>query len=228
MDGGRAVRIYRLGADCDWPAICRALDENYDRYGPRFYAHRHDPRYTLQLPVEYRSLRRARCRGRWPTLWDRAKRQSGLWRLYMYYCYQLGIYPKRPVPRVNWPEIRAIWRDIDCKLNELNFVTDHGFADLGAVRAYRQQTVERVEVLTNQRDTCAKALRRKVPPPGTQAERDELTRQLAELRREVRLCDRVIDRVTRTRTCREQLRLQTQREQEQAQARRARYRGRER
>ena len=226
VDGGRAVRIYRLGADYDWPAICRALDENYDRYGPRFYAHRHDPRYTLQLTVEYRSLRRARCRGRWPTLWDRAKRQSGLWRLYMYYCYQLGIYPKRPVPRVNWPEIRAIWRDIGRKLDELQFVTDHGFADLGAVRTYRQQTVERVEVLTKQRDTCAKALRRKVPPPDAQAKRDELTRQLAELRREIRLCDRVIDRVTRTRTCREQLRLQTQREREQAH--RARYRSRER
>ena len=228
MDGGRAVRIYRLGADCDWPAICQALDENYDRHGPRFYARRHDPRYTLRLPVEYRSLRHARCRGRWPTLWERTRRQSGLWRLYMYYCYQLGIYPKRPAPRVNWPEIRAIWRDIDCKLNELNFVTDHGFAGLGAVRAYRQQTAEHVEVLTKQRDACARALRRKVPPPDARAKRDELTRQLAELRREVRLCDRVIDRVTRTRTCREQLHLQTQWEREQEQARRARYRGRER
>lgn len=228
VDGGRAVRIYRLGADCDWPAICQALDENYDRHGPRFYARRHDPWYTLRLPVEYRSLRHARCRGRWPTLWERTRRQSGLWRLYMYYCYQLGIYPKRPAPRVNWPEIRAIWRDIDCKLNELNFVTDHGFAGLGAVRAYRQQTAEHVEVLTKQRDACARALRRKVPPPDARAKRDELTRQLAELRREVRLCDRVIDRVTRTRTCREQLHLQTQWEREQEQARRARYRGRER
>lgn len=178
--------------------------------------------------MEYRSLRYARCRGRWPTLWEQAKRQSGLWRLYMYYCYQLGVYPKRPAPRVNWPEIRAIWRDIDRKLDELQFVTDHGFAGLGAVRAYRQQTAERVEVLTKQRDACARALRRKAPPPDAQAKRDKLTRQLAELRREVRLCDRVIERVTRTRTCREQLHLQTQREREQAQARRARYRGRER
>ena len=98
--------------------------------------------------------------------------------------------------------------------------------DLGAVRTYRQQTAEHVEVLTKQRDACARALRRKVPPPDAQAKRDELTRQLAELRREIRLCDRVIDRVTRTRTCREQLRLQTQREREQAH--RARYRSRER
>ena len=129
---------------------------------------------------------------------------------------------------MNWPEIRAIWRDIDCKLDELNFVTDHGFAGLGAVRAYRQQTAERVEVLTKQRDACARALRRKVPPPDAQAKRDELTRQFAESRREVRLCDRVIDRLVRTRTCRKQLHLQTQRERDQAQTRRARYRGRER
>ena len=221
------MRIYRLGADCDWPAICQALDENYDRYGPRFYAHRHDPRYTLRLPVEYRSLRYARCRGRWPTLWEQAKRQSGLWRLYMYYCYQLGVYPRRPAPRVNWPEIRAIWRDIDRKLDELQFVTDHGFADPGTVRAYRQQTAERVESAHQtagclRPGTAAQGPRRPMPRRSG----DEVTRQLAELRREIRLCDRVIDRVTRTRTCREQLRLQTQREREQA--RRARYRGRER
>ena len=228
VDGGRAVRIYRLGAACDWPAICQALDENYDRYGPRFYAHRHDPRYTLELPVAYRSLRRARCRGRLPTLWEQVKRQSGLWRLYLYYCYQLGVYPKRPAPRVNWPEIRAIWRDIDRKLDELYFITGHGFAGLTAVRTYRQQTAERINALTARRDACTRALRRKVPPPGAQAERNELTRQLTELRREVRLCDRVIDRVTRTRTCREQLRLQARQERELEQARRARYRGRER
>ena len=229
VDGGRAVRIYRLGTDFDWPAICRALDENYDRYGPRFYARRHDPRYTLEVPVAYRSLRRAPpAAGAGPPCGNGPSGRAGCGRLYMYYCYQLGIYPKRPAPRVSWPEIRAIWRDIERKLDEPHFVTDHGFADLGAVRAYLQQTVERVEVLTKQRDTCAQALRRKAPPPDAQAKRDDLTRQLAKLRREVRLCDRVIDRVTRTRTCREQLRLQTQREWEQAQARRARYRGRER
>ena len=228
VDGSRAVRIHRLGTGCDWPAICRVLDENYARYGPRFYAHRHDPRYTLRLPAEYHSLHYARYRRRMPTLWERAKRQCGLWRLYMYYCYQLGVYPRRPAPRVNWPEIRAIWRDIDRKLDELRFVTGHGFTDLGAVRAYRQQTAERIGTLTAARDACTRALRRKAPPPGAQAKRDELTRQLAELRREVRLCDRVIDRMTRTRTCREELRLQTQREREQEQAHRARYRGQER
>ena len=96
------------------------------------------------------------------------------------------------------------------------------------MRTYRQQTAERINALTARRDACTRALRRKVPPPGAQAERNELTRQLTELRREVRLCDRVIDRVTRTRTCREQLRLQARQERELEQARRARYRGRER
>ena len=69
---------------------------------------------------------------------------------------------------------------------------------------------------------------RRGPPRGAEEEGEDRTRQLAELRREARLCDRVINRVPRTRPGREQLRLQTQREQEQAQARRARYRGRAR
>lgn len=36
-DGGRAVRVYRLGAEYDWPAIEAALRENFARWGPRYY-----------------------------------------------------------------------------------------------------------------------------------------------------------------------------------------------
>ncbi len=34
-------------------------------------------------------------------------------RLYLYYCYQLGILPKKQQPCINRPELEAIWRNID-------------------------------------------------------------------------------------------------------------------
>ena len=48
LDGGRAVRVYRLGAEYDWPALERALAKNFARYGPHFYALNFDPKYSLQ------------------------------------------------------------------------------------------------------------------------------------------------------------------------------------
>ena len=54
-----------------------------------------------------------------------AHQTGSLFRLYLYYCYQLGIYPKRPAPRVNWPEINALWRDIGKTLEELHLSLIH-------------------------------------------------------------------------------------------------------
>ena len=108
LDGGRAVRVYRLGAEYDWPALERALAKNFARYGPHFYDLNFNPKYSLRpRPTYHPPTRRYRCRGVF------THQKSSLFRLCLYYCYQLGIYPKRPAPRVNWPEINALWRDID-------------------------------------------------------------------------------------------------------------------
>ena len=51
-DGGRAVRLYRLGEKYDLAAIDDRLQENYLLYGPRLYELKHPPRqYT---PKRYR------------------------------------------------------------------------------------------------------------------------------------------------------------------------------
>ena len=51
-DGGRAVRLYRLGEEYDLAAIDDRLRENYLLYGPRLYELKHPPRqYT---PKRYR------------------------------------------------------------------------------------------------------------------------------------------------------------------------------
>ena len=102
-DGGRAVRVYRLGAEYDWPAIEAALRENFARWGPRYYDWQCNPHHTAKEPQRavVRHTGRYKCRGL-----SNARKPTGLWRMYMYYCYRLGIYPRQK-PTVNWPEIRA-------------------------------------------------------------------------------------------------------------------------
>ena len=48
-------------------------------------------------------------------------------RLYLYYCYQLGILPKKQQPRINRPELERIWKDTEKILAEHAFVHDHKF-----------------------------------------------------------------------------------------------------
>ena len=48
LDGGRAVRVYRLGTEYDWPALERALAKNFARYGPHFYDLNFNPKYSLR------------------------------------------------------------------------------------------------------------------------------------------------------------------------------------
>lgn len=203
VDGGRAVRIYRLGEDYDWPAIAGRLTANYRRYGPHLYAMCRDPRYNPQRrrsPAQ--SHGRCRCKG----LFREMQQKSGLWRLYLYYCYQLGIYPKRAAPRVNWPEIRAQWRDTEKMLAELRFVSQHGFHTTGEVEAHRDRLAGQIAALTRERDACTRLLRRKDPPPDAAGRRAELTRQLKALREEDKTAQRVIQRVQATAQCRQLLR----------------------
>lgn len=112
--------------------------------------------------------------------------KSSLFRLYLYYCYQLGIYPKRPTPRVNWPEINAQWRQAEKSLEELNLMTKYNLNTLEAVAVHRQSLGERIKELTDQRADCARLMRRKDPPPARPQRRADLTKKIKALGREVR------------------------------------------
>ena len=115
-DGGRAVRLYRLGEEYDLAAIDDRLHGNYLLYGPRLYELEHPPhQYT---PKRYRpkeQLHRERCS---PDFLRGIFGKSQMHRLYLYYCYQLGILPKKQQPCINRPELEAIWRNIDKVLAE--------------------------------------------------------------------------------------------------------------
>ena len=59
-------------------------------------------------------------------------------RLYLYYCYQLGILPKKQQPCINRPELERIWKDTEKILAEHAFVHEHQFPSLQAIVDYRK------------------------------------------------------------------------------------------
>ena len=102
-DGGRAVRLYRLGEEYDLPAIDDRLRGNYLLYGPRLYERKHPPRQNT--PKRYRPKDSYAGKGVLEIFLDVFFGESQMHRLYLYYCYQLGILPKKQQPRINRPEL---------------------------------------------------------------------------------------------------------------------------
>ena len=120
-------------------------------------------------------------------------------RLYLYYCYQLGILPKKQQPCINRPELEAIWRNIDKVLAEHAFVKEHQFPSLQAIEDYRKGLSQQMETLAAQRAEIVKQMRRKDAPPELADQRMALTCEIAKLRKEDKIAEGAIKRIKRTR-----------------------------
>ena len=196
-DGGRAVRLYRLGEEYDLPAIDDRLRGNYLLYGPRLYERKHPPRqYT---PKRYRSKDTYAGKGVLQIFFEVFFGESQMHRLYLYYCYQLGILPKKQQPRINRPELERIWKDTEKILAEHAFVHDHKFPSLQAIVDYRKGLSRQIESLTAQRAEVVKQMRRKDAPSELADRRVMLTCKIAELRKEDKIAEGAIKRIQRTR-----------------------------
>jgi len=196
-DGGRAVRLYRLGEEYDLPAIDDRLRGNYLLYGPRLYELKHPPRqYT---PKRYRPKNHYTGKGILQIFFEVFFGESQMHRLYLYYCYQLGILPKKQQPRINRPELERIWKDTEKILAEHAFVRDHKFPSLQAIVDYRKSLSQQIETLAAQRAEVVKQMRRKDAPPELADQRMALTCKIAELRKEDKIAEGAIKRIQRTR-----------------------------
>ena len=196
-DGGRAVRLYRLGEEYDLAAIDDRLRENYLLYGPRLYELKHPPRqYT---PKRYRPKDTYAGKGILEIFLDVFFGESQMHRLYLYYCYQLGILPKKQQPHINRPELERIWKDTEKILAEHAFVHDHKFPSLQAIVDYRKGLSQRIETFAAQRAEIVKQMRRKDAPPELADQRMALTCKIAELRKEDKIAEEAIKRIQRTR-----------------------------
>ena len=195
-DGGRAVRLYRLGEEYDLAAIDDRLHVNYLLYGPRLYELNHPPRqYT---PKRYRPKNHYTGKGILQIFFEVFFGESQMHRLYLYYCYQLGILPKKQQPHINRPELERIWKDTEKILAEHAFVHEHQFPSLQAIVDYRKGLSRQMETLAAQRAEVVKQMRRKDAPPELADQRMALTCEIAKLRKEDKIAEGAINRIQRT------------------------------
>ena len=122
-----------------------------------------------------------------------------MYRLYLYYCYQLGILPKKQQTRINRPELERIWKDTERILAEHAFVHDHKFPSLQAIVDYCKGLSQQIETLAAQRAEVVKQMRRKDASPELADQRMILTCQIAKLRKEDKIAEGAIKRIQRTR-----------------------------
>ena len=125
--------------------------------------------------------------------------ESQMHRLYLYYCYQLGILPKKQQPHINRPELERIWKDTEKILAEHAFVHDHKFPSLQAIVDYRMVLSRQIETLAAQRAEIVKQMRRKDASPELADQRMALTCKITELRKEDKIAEGAIKRIQRTR-----------------------------
>ena len=178
------------------PAIDDRLRGNYLLYGSRLYELKHPPRqYT---PKRYRPKDSYAGKGILEIFLDVFFGESQMYRLYLYYCYQLGILPKKQQPRINRPELERIWKNIDKVLAEHAFVHDHKFPSLQAIVDYRKSLSQQMETLAAQRAEIVKQMRRKDAPPELADQRMALTCEIAKLRKEDKIAEGAIKHIQRT------------------------------
>ena len=191
------MRLYRLGEEYDLAAIGDRLRGNYLLYGPKLYELKHPPRqYT---PKRYRPKDTYAGKSILQIFFEVFFGESQMHRLYLYYCYQLGILPKKQQPHINRPELERIWKNIDKVLAEHAFVHDHKFSSLQAIVDYRKGLSQRMKNLAAQRSEIVKQMRRKDAPPELADQRMALTCKIAELRKEDKIAEGAIKRIQRTR-----------------------------
>ena len=142
---------------------------------------------------------------------------------YLYFRYKVQAKPNSRAS-INWPEIEAIWRNVERTLEEMHLCFDRDFHTTDEVEARRRELAAQIDALCKERADCARLLRHKVPPPGTTERRAELTRQIKALRHEDEVCDRILRRVRATTACRKALEEQARQRAEE----RARHRKRRR
>ena len=79
------------------------------------------------------------------------QKPSHIYRLYLYYCYQLGILPKRTTYRPNSPFLREELRKLDQYDRETQFLGETGIETMDELQAYIADKQSALESLRQQK-----------------------------------------------------------------------------
>ena len=116
------------------------------------------------------------------------KRTTKIYRLYLYYCYQLGILPKGTTYHPASPQLRADLRHLDDIDQQTRYLASHNIETVEELLADRSQKESQLEALTTQRTKLQNKIRRASPEQKIllRKEKAEVTAQITTLRKDIR------------------------------------------
>lgn len=179
----RPIRLYRLGADYTEERIRQRVYEN-------------------DISVRERRLAKAAC---YPNRYnlrrrvDRIMGRSGLEKLYLRYCYELGYLPKyNQKPAGLHPLLREDLLKCEMYSQQARLLCQNGIETESDLLLHMEKIRRRSEEIMRRRQDLQRLVRRKsvLEEEKTQAKEEiaDLSGQLKDLRREMRLCENILER----------------------------------
>lgn len=122
------------------------------------------------------------------TAYQPRKRTTKIYRLYLYYCYQLGILPKGTTYHPASPQLRADLRHLDDIDRQTLYLASHNIETVEELLADRTEKEMQLETLTAQRTKLQNKIRRASPEQKIllRKEKAEVTAKITALRKAIR------------------------------------------
>ena len=193
VDGGKNFRLDKLGEYYELDSIKQRIQNNYRRKTPF-------PEVAEDTKAPYYQYK------------EKAKKATGLYALYLYYCYELHIIVHKPT---SVKKVSAFLHEDVTKLDryiaQADFLTKTGIETVEALAGYTAEKEEQMDALTQQRAGLKNELKRYLrkedfqSAEATRARIAELTTELKTCRKEIVLCSDIADRSEQVRKNLEQI-----------------------
>lgn len=126
-------------------------------------------------------------RGRLHGNYRKARKLTGLRALYYRYLYELGALPRKP-QRPSYA-VRQDIRNLDKRIRQMEFLSQHGIDTLAQLNAYRQVQEKTVSDLLAER----RQLHKVESDDAIETRLEQITQALKPLRRDIRLCRQIAE-----------------------------------
>ena len=178
----KPIRLKNLGDDYTEEAIRKRLIENQRINISPFDNNYYKPRqYTL------------------PTRQDKIQKKSGIYRLYLYYCYKLGSLPKykkQNITRLHY-YLKEDLMKIDKISMETRLLARENVSTIEQLFSYKNSIEKEIESLVDIRESLRRNVRKNADETEISKIKDKIsdsTRKIRELRKEITLCDGIAER----------------------------------
>ena len=178
----KPIRLKNLGEEYTEDAIRKRILENQKAHIVPFANETYKPRqYKL------------------PTRVNKIQKKSGIYRLYLYYCYRLGYLPKykkQNAVRLHY-YLKEDLLKIDQISKETRLLARENISTDKQLFSYMESLTKKIETLRNERDELRKLSRRNLSKDDKSKIKDDISNvseKIRELQTEVNLCDDIATR----------------------------------